>query len=122
MPSAAAHRIGAAITVGTVVAGHESQNGAVTGQPVAAAGLAALLGTLPDVLEPALHPNHRQFCHSVVCAVSIGYGMHRLYKWKPQTTFEKGLRWVLLIGGGTWLTHIGMDAMTPKSIPFLGRV
>ena len=29
-----------------------------------AGGFGAMCGSLPDLLEPAIHPNHRQFFHS----------------------------------------------------------
>jgi hypothetical protein len=70
MPNAAAHRIGAAVVVGTVAVIHEKQNGVITHKSVAATGLAALCTRLPDILEPATSPQHRQFFHSVTFLVA----------------------------------------------------
>ena len=122
MANASAHRLGAALVIGAMVACHESQSGQVSARPFVAAGLAGILGTLPDILEPALHPNHRQFFHSIVIAISIGEAMRRLYQWQPEPPSEKILRSLLLIGGGAYLTHLAMDALTSKSLPLVGTL
>lgn len=51
----------------------DAQAGKLTFKPIVGAGLAVLLTNLPDQMEPATHPNHRQFFHSVACAA---YGVH----------------------------------------------
>lgn len=61
MANATAHRIGAAVAVGAALAHAEKERGESSLKPVAGAGLAAMLGTLPDKIEPAVHPQHRQF-------------------------------------------------------------
>jgi len=122
MPNATAHRVGAALVVGGVAAFHESQAGDATGKPLAAGLLAALCGTLPDILEPATHPNHRQFCHSWVFMALLGGGLHKLYQWQPDTPWQEVLRWVGLVGGGSYLVHLAMDSTTSKSLPLLGRI
>ena len=64
MANATGHRVGAAIVVGLTALYHEKKNGESTAKPLAAAGAAAVLGTLPDIIEPALrNPHHRQFFH-----------------------------------------------------------
>ena len=37
-------------------------------------------GTLPDLLEPALHPNHRQFFHGVLFAAGVSIALYKLYQ------------------------------------------
>ena len=37
-----------------------------------ACGLGTFGGKLPDLLEPALHPNHRKFFHSLLFAAGVG--------------------------------------------------
>ncbi len=122
MANASAHRLVTALAIGMIVAYHESQSGQTSAWPFVAAGLAGALGTLPDILEPALHPNHRQFFHSIVAAVGIGEAMRRLYQWQPETPSINVLRTLLLIGGGAYLTHLAMDALTSKSLPLVGTL
>lgn len=121
MASANAHRIGAALTVGVAAAGGNTPGEPVNvGRAVAMGGVAAAAGTLPDMLEPPLHPNHRKFFHSLVAAGMLGYGVYRLYQWQPRDAGEKILRLAGLAMGGAYLVHLAMDACTPKSLPVAG--
>ncbi len=45
------------------------------------AGLGAAGACLHDLLEPAIHPNHRRVMHSVVVNVAFAVGMGHL--WLP---------------------------------------
>lgn len=104
------------------VIGHaERQRGVATAWPMAGAGLAAVATRLPDVLEPALHPNHRQFFHSVAFAALIAAGWRKLYEWQPQDDGERLLRTGLMVCAGAYLCHLALDAMTAKSLPLLGK-
>ena len=116
--NAAAHRLGAALTVGGFSAYNEYQkSGEISAQPLLHAGLAAACGTLPDLLEPAHHPNHRQFFHSFAFASATAYGLYRAFQWQPEEPWQKHLRTLTLIAGGAYLVHLAMDATTPKSLP-----
>lgn len=117
MPNAASHRFGAAITIGAISAYSEHKNGQSTFKPLAHSALAAACGTLPDILEPAFHPNHRRFFHSVGFAGLLGYGMYELYKWETEDEFYQFLKGLGLVIGGAYLVHLAMDASTPKSLP-----
>ena len=66
MSNAAAHRLGAAVVLAAAVAHEDSKNGVTSNRPITAACVGFTCGTLPDVIEPALHPNHRQFFHDQV--------------------------------------------------------
>jgi hypothetical protein len=61
---------------------HDSEDKAtMLHHPVAAIPIGALLGKLPDIIEPSLaNPNHRQFFHSVAVLGLLGAGMHKLYR------------------------------------------
>lgn len=83
-------------------------------------GLGALLGTLPDILEPADHPNHRQFFHGLAFAAVLSYSGYKLYKWKPEEPWQEVVRMVGLIAIGAYLIHLAMDATTSKSLPVIG--
>lgn len=122
MPNVTAHRIGAALTVGAVIHQYEKNNGESTLKQVAGAGLAAILGTLPDFIEPACNPNHRQFFHSVGTFGLIGCGLYKLTKWEPEETFDKTIKFVCMVAAGAYLVHLAMDLSTPKALPILGRL
>jgi len=78
--------------------------------------------TLPDIVEPATSPNHRQFFHSVVFAGVLGYALYRLHCWQPETPKQRVWRVVGLIAGGAYLVHLALDATTKRSLPLLGRL
>jgi hypothetical protein len=123
MPNAAAHALGAAIGVGLA---HMAQEHATekepTGMPFVSAALAGCAGSIPDVLEPAIHPNHRQFFHSVVAGGLVLFGAKKLYDWEPETDFQKIVRYAALVSAGAYLMHLILDGCTPKSLPLVGRV
>jgi membrane-bound metal-dependent hydrolase YbcI (DUF457 family) len=87
---------------------------------VSAAGFA--LGKLPDWLEPALHPNHRQFFHSFAVLFAVLYGVKRAYEWDPGTDLERFLRGAALIAGSVYAAHLILDCTTKKCLPLLGRL
>jgi len=122
MSCGAAHRVVAGTVIGVAIAYKESQTGKSTVWPVAGGGLGALLGTLPDILEPANHPNHRQFFHGIVFAGALGYTGYKLYEWKPEESWQEIVRMLGLIAIGAYLIHLAMDASTPKSIPLIGKL
>ncbi len=95
------------------------ENGEVSWQPIALGALAAKTAKLPDIIEPAFHPNHRQFFHSLGFAGLIGYGMYELYKWETEDDLEKVLRLASLAIGGSYLIHLLCDATTPKGLPVI---
>jgi len=52
MPNAATHKIGAGIAVGAATAAIDTSEDKSLSSPIVAGGLAYMLGTLPDILEP----------------------------------------------------------------------
>jgi membrane-bound metal-dependent hydrolase YbcI (DUF457 family) len=88
---------------------------------VGAAGVAAL-SKLPDLVEPALHPNHRQFFHSVAFAAALGVCAKSIYDWRPTDTWAKALRGFLLIALAAYLIHLASDFFTARSLPLVGRL
>lgn len=121
MSNAATHQITAALAVGLACMCDEADNGKATAKPLFAAALAAKLTKLPDILEPAIHPNHRQFFHGLAFASLVGLTGYRLYQWEPQDKWEEFVRFVLLVGAGSYLVHLMLDATTPKSLPLMGK-
>lgn len=92
------------------------------GAAVAAGGLGALCGSLPDLIEPATNPHHRQFFHSVAFGIIVFEGLRRVYKWQPNDDWQRLARGITLIAGGAYLVHLAMDSTTPRSLPLLGRL
>jgi len=90
--------------------------------PAFAGIVAALASGLPDLLEPATSPHHRQFCHSAAFAALVIAGMKKLYEWQPKTPGDALLRDVLLSIGFGYLAHLGADATTAMGLPLLGKL
>lgn len=120
MACAFAHRAVAAAVIGGAITYRESQTGEQTAWPLLGCGLGAALGTLPDILEPAKHPNHRQFFHGWVFAATLAYAGYKLYEWKPEEAWQKTARMLGLIAISAYLIHLSMDSLTPKSLPLVG--
>jgi hypothetical protein len=122
MACGTAHRAVAGATIGITLAYCESKNGKSTVMPLVGGGLGTLFGTLPDIVEPANHPNHRQFFHGVAFAAMLGYGGYKLYQWRSEDDWQKALRSIGLIAISAYLIHLAMDGMTPKSLPLVGNI
>lgn len=122
MSNRATYGLAAFATVTTLSAVDEQRRGQATLQPLLDGAAGALLTSLPDKLEPAIHPNHRQFFHSVVVLAGVGYLTYRAYKWRPATDWEQILRWLVIVGGVAYLTHLALDACTAKSLPLIGKL
>ncbi|MGB0834103.1 MAG: metal-dependent hydrolase [Psychrobium sp.] len=90
--------------------------------PIIAPSLGAAFGKLPDIIEPALHPHHRQFFHSKLVFAAIGYGLYKTYNWEAQSGFEKIIRGILLIAGCSYLSHLVCDSTTPRGLPLIGKI
>lgn len=89
--------------------------------PLIAAPLSAALATLPDLIEPAVTPNHRQAFHSITFAAIVGAALYKAYHWEAETQAQEVLRALALIGGSAYLLHLLGDLLTAKGLPLLGR-
>ena len=121
MANGTTHRIAAAVVIGAVWIHAEVDQPEKSAKPLLGAGLAALLTNLPDILEPALHPNHRQFFHSLTFAAMLGKATHEIYEWETDNPADEAIRFLLLVGAGAYFVHLLLDAGTAKSLPILGR-
>lgn len=122
MSNGIAHRTSAAVLVGGFLLAQENQQGKTTLAPIGGSLLASICTNLPDILEPAIHPHHRQFFHSFAFATIVGGGMYKLYQWEPKTEMEKLQKFCLMIAGSAYLIHLAMDACTKRSLPLLGKI
>lgn len=121
MANAAFHQATAFSAIALLSVAEDHKNGKQTARPILDGTIGALLKGLPDKLEPAIHPNHRQFYHSVVFALGVGYLTYRVYKWEPKDDWQRVGRWLALVAGGAYLTHLAIDACSSKSLPVIGK-
>jgi membrane-bound metal-dependent hydrolase YbcI (DUF457 family) len=113
--------VGAA--VGLTVALTDNRKQTVSHHPGAAIAVGSLFGKLPDILEPSLgNPHHRQFYHSVLVLTALGVGLKNLYEWQPEEAMDKCLRGLGLIAGCAYVSHLLCDAITPRSLPLIGKL
>lgn len=122
MPSGNTHRLIAALAVGGTSFVQELNEEEITEKPFVNASIAALATNLPDLLEPASNPHHRQFFHSVTVGSIVMAAGIKLYQWEPEEEWEKILRQILLVGCGGYLVHLVADSFTPRGLPLLGKV
>jgi membrane-bound metal-dependent hydrolase YbcI (DUF457 family) len=119
--NAAAHQWTAALATGLALHADERARGQTTAWPIAGAGFAAVATNLPDIMEPAVNPHHRQFFHSLAFAGLLIVAGKALYDWQPETDEGRFWRKAGLIGLGAYMCHLALDATTPRSLPLLGR-
>lgn len=121
MSSGKTHLAVGAVT-GLAIALVDNKKHKLIHNPIIAPALGAFFGKLPDIIEPAYHPNHRQFFHSTVIFSAIGLGLYKVYHWELETGFEKIMRGVMLISGCSYLSHLICDSTTPKGLPLIGKL
>jgi membrane-bound metal-dependent hydrolase YbcI (DUF457 family) len=80
-------------------------------------GLGGLLGSmLPDILEPAYHPNHRSLAHSWSAAGTMVWFAISVIQSETASARQKAFWRSFLLGA---LSHLALDACTPKSLPLV---
>jgi len=119
--NAAAHQLTAGAAVGVFIAHSEQKNGAVTLAPIAGGFAASILTKLPDLLEPATSPNHRQFFHSLAFASLLVAGFVKLRDWETKDSGEEFLKNLGKLAIAGYLIHLALDATTAKSLPIFGK-
>ena len=120
--NAAEHRISAAVALAALGASIAPSDQERSWHAAAGCMGGYCLGTLPDLIEPATSPHHRQFFHGVLFAVLLRYGVYEAYKWEPETVPGKIVRGLCLIAGSAYLVHLALDATTKRSLPAIGRL
>jgi len=79
-------------------------------------GIGGAAACLPDLLEPSTNnPNHRGFFHSVVIAAVVLYSI----KGKHSRGLPPAFKVFLSIVGYSYLSHLALDALTPRSLRFI---
>ena len=74
----------------------------------------AVAASVPDKLEPATSPHHRQLAHSWTAGLA-GLSATSAIMQHPTELRQK----ILLAGIAGYLSHLALDATTPKSLPLL---
>lgn len=72
---------------------------------------------LPDRLEPAVSPNHRDFAHSVTGGSSLVY---LAIKVVTDTDVNPRIKWLCRGFMFGYASHLVSDATTPKGLSFIG--
>ena len=116
-----AHQVVAGFATGVFLAERERQVGIQTAKPLLGGAAAAFLTKLPDILEPATSPNHRQFFHSVAFAGLLCVAFHELGKWQPESAGGEFLKTLGQVAIPAYLIHLLLDSLTAKSLPLVGR-
>ena len=87
-----------------------------------AIGASTVFSKLPDWIEQATNPHHRQFFHNVSFLVMLGYGLKMAYDWKPEDKGGQLFRFLTLCAGAGYISHLVLDGVTLRSLPLLGKV
>ncbi len=90
--------------------------------PLLAVGTGTIFAKLPDILEPATNPHHRQFCHSLVVLASVGISVKQAFDWKPEDSVGEFWRAIALCAGAAYISHLLLDGITPRSLPLVGKL
>ena len=119
MPNGSVHAALGAATACAITAFDKQEVVHPLVNPITAIPAGMVLGRVPDMLEPAINPNHRKFFHSLLMLGLVCYGAKKLYDWEPNEDWQKLVRGALLIAGGSYAVHLLADGMTPKSLPVI---
>lgn len=88
------------------------------GEMFVCAGAGTICGVAPDIFEPAIHPHHRAFGHSVTFGALLArVAMTTCHKengdWEE---FQKVLMAVVVV---SYIAHLLSDACTPRRLPII---
>lgn len=73
---------------------------------------AGVIAGAPDLIEPAVSPNHRGFFHSATCGFLVLYAAHG-----PHTArWTEEQRFAVRLAAWAYISHLAADSLTPKSI------
>ncbi len=81
-------------------------------------GVGSLAGTLPDLLEPATHPGHRDFCHSLTAGTLVAVGAKKL---NDNPKVPQLVKTVGITAAAGYLAHLYADGQTPAGLPLLTK-
>lgn len=73
---------------------------------------------LPDILEPAFNPRHRQFFHSVSMSILIIYVMYKI----NESEMSESNKIALISFCSSYMSHLVLDSTTPAGLPLVGKI
>jgi membrane-bound metal-dependent hydrolase YbcI (DUF457 family) len=79
-------------------------------------GVGVAGASLHDLVEPAIHPNHRAFFHSVVFNGLLAASVRRVC---CDPVLPPGQKMLIAAIGLGCLSHPCLDAFTPKGLPII---
>lgn len=117
LPNAGTHAIaGSATAVAAWIADRRNAESAIRVQDLIVVALVGYVGGLvADLIEPATSPNHRGFAHSIVVAVGLIATM--IWLAGRSAGSADGHTPLLKCFVSAYLSHLFMDARTPKGLP-----
>jgi len=113
--------IGGAVGAGTyLVLCRYFQRQADLGEFLVCAAAGCMGAVMPDLLEPAVHPHHRQIAHSVTvgglltkCGIDVC---------TPENcTWDEFHKILLACAIAGYVSHLAIDGCTPRGLPLLGK-
>lgn len=118
MPNAKIHfLIGAAIGAGIYCLARKAQDQPIELPSLLGMGLAGgVAGLLPDLIEPATSPQHRQIAHSVAALLISISSVSNINQSQYIGQNQKEFLAVLALGYGS---HLILDAGTPAGLPLI---
>jgi len=88
-------------------------SGEITGRLLFAGAGGFVGSTLPDIIDPAIGPNHRNIGHGIVTGIA---GISTCTKLNKKTENPYAKAFIKGTATGT-VSHLALDASTPKGIP-----
>jgi hypothetical protein len=79
-------------------------------------GTGAIAAQLPDILEPSIHPGHRNFFHSVGFGTLAILGTKKL---NDNPAIPEGLKLVMNSAAVGYVSHLVLDGNTPAGLPIV---
>ena len=90
------------------------------GELLVSGGIGIAAGAAPDIFEPATDPNHRALGHSV--ALGTALTKFAIINCSPEnSSWEEFVKIAVAVATVSYLAHLIADALTPKSLPLVGR-
>ena len=109
--------LGALVGLGTYAFLKWAQKEPMTlGGAIAYTAGGAAIACVPDILEPALHPNHRALFHSFATAGGIVYVNKAVLE---SLNISPEAKLGCVVASAAYLSHLGVDATTPRGLPII---
>ena len=78
---------------------------------------------MPDIIEPAINPNHRSLFHSLLIGAIAIFAGKKIWDYVKTTggnSKDAAMAMAAFAFIAGYGSHLGTDALTPKSLPVIG--